>query len=267
VLALDDSGTRHPDRKPGKKPDHGYDWFALGGIIFDEDDENEIRDLHSTFMDRWGITKPLHSVEIRAKTSNFAFLGVLESTEAVRFYEELYQLMRSVPVLGHACVVDRPQYNARYFEKYGSQRWLLCKSAFAIVLERSAKYARTKEAKLRVQIEQSDKFTDKTIKSYYDDIKAEGMPFAKDTSSKYKPANQSDLGSTLYEFRTKKKTSPLMQLADLFLWPLCMGGYNAECRPYARLVADKKVIDCVLEHQDLDGLGVKYYCFDNKKPG
>jgi hypothetical protein len=32
-LYLDDSGTRHPSKKPGKKAAHGFDWFALGGVL------------------------------------------------------------------------------------------------------------------------------------------------------------------------------------------------------------------------------------------
>jgi hypothetical protein len=36
---LDDSGTRHPDHKQGKRAAHGYEWFALGGILVKEEDE------------------------------------------------------------------------------------------------------------------------------------------------------------------------------------------------------------------------------------
>ncbi len=39
VLALDDSGTRHPDRVVGAVPSHGNDWFSIGGVLFAEDDE------------------------------------------------------------------------------------------------------------------------------------------------------------------------------------------------------------------------------------
>ena len=30
---MDDSGTRHPDHDPGKRAKHGFDWFALGGVL------------------------------------------------------------------------------------------------------------------------------------------------------------------------------------------------------------------------------------------
>lgn len=267
ILSLDDSGTRHPDKKQGRTPKHGNDWFALGGILFEECAEAEIRKLHAEFCQKWNLSVPLHSVEIRARSNNFAFLGKLSNRKQGEFYEELYGLLRDIPAVGHACVIDRPQYNHRYAEKYGGDRWLLCKSAFSIVVERAAKIAASREMKLRVQIERSDKKVDRKIKTYYDDLREHGLPFAKDTSGKYDPAESKMLQKTLYEFRPKQKSSPLMQLADLYLWPICMGGYNRDCLPYHRLSEDKKIVDCVLESEKRATLGVKYYCFDNKKPG
>ena len=73
----------------------------------------------------------------------------LEFFRAGIFYEDLYQLLRAAPVTGLACVIDRPGYNARYREKYGRQRWSLCKSAFTISVERAAKYARSLDCRLR----------------------------------------------------------------------------------------------------------------------
>jgi hypothetical protein len=52
--ATDDSGTRHPDHKPGKRAAHGYDWFALGGVMMKDSDEPVIKELHSTFCRKWG---------------------------------------------------------------------------------------------------------------------------------------------------------------------------------------------------------------------
>ena len=249
----------------GKVPSHGYDWFALGGVIFREADEQEIRDLHEKFCSNWDIDFPLHSSEIRAKANKFSFIGRLSKEDELRFYEELYQMMRSMPVLGTACVIDRPCYNDRYLEKYDpSKRWQLCKSAFSIVVERSAKFAIHHNAKLRIYIERGDKITDRTIKSYYDEIRSDGMPFAQATSSKYDPITADIFKDTLYEFRAKNKSSPLLQMADLFLWPICMGGYNDKCRPYARLSEDKKLLESALSPEQISTMGTKYYCFDKK---
>jgi hypothetical protein len=38
-LYMDDSGTRHPDRKPKYMPEHGRDWFSLGGVLIKQEDE------------------------------------------------------------------------------------------------------------------------------------------------------------------------------------------------------------------------------------
>jgi hypothetical protein len=170
--------------------------------------------------------------------------------------------MATSPVLGIACTIDRPGYNHRYREKYGRQRWQLCKTAFSITVERAAKHARKQGCKLRVHVERGDKKTDRIVKAYYDNLKAEGMPFAGDTSGKYAPLTAEQFRETLYEFRTKKKSSPMAQLADLYLWPMAIGGYDKANRPYSRLISDKKLIDCQLQKEEIEHLGCKYSCFD-----
>jgi hypothetical protein len=36
---MDDSGTRHPDHDPGRRPAHGHDWFGLGGVLIEQKNE------------------------------------------------------------------------------------------------------------------------------------------------------------------------------------------------------------------------------------
>jgi len=262
-LYLDDSGTRNPDRKPGKRAAHGHDWFSLGGILVAEDaDIKDARRRHEEFCYDWKITAPLHSSEIRGKHKNFNFLRSLSKAQQQEFYEGLYQLMVQSPITGIACVIDRPGYNARYRERYGRQRWSLCKTAFAICVERAAKFARNQNAKLRVYVERADRKTDEKIREYYDALRDTGMPFGRPTSDKYSPLNAAELRETLYEFRTKAKTSPMIQMADLFLWPMCIGGYDGNNRPYKRLIEDGKLIDCSLNKEEQPFLGIKYSCFD-----
>ena len=38
----------------------------------------------------------------------------------------------------------------------------------------------------------------------------------------YGPLSAAELKATLYEFRTKQKTSSIMQIADLYLWPMAV---------------------------------------------
>lgn len=265
---MDDSGARHPDRKPGKRAQHGYDWFALGGILVKEEDEPEARKLHGEFCKAWGIEVPIHSVEVRGRTEGFLWLLGLSEAERNRFSEELYQFMKAAPVTGLACVIDRPGYNERYREKYGDQRWMLCKTAFNIAVERAAKFARGLDYRLRVSPERCNKAEDRLLKGYYDTLKAEGMPFAAETSDKYGPLSAEQFRTTLYEFLPKFKTSPMAQLADLYLWPLCMGGYHASNRTYQRLLGDGKLIECGLPHGDWPFLATKYSCFEGvtRKP-
>lgn len=264
---MDDSGARHPDNDPGKRAAHGYDWFALGGVLVADEDEAEARSLHEDFCKRWKITYPLHSVDIRGRTEDFFWL-LTDREQADKFYEDLYQLMRAAPVVGLACTIDRPGYNHRYRDKYSDQRWLLCKTAFNISVERAAKYARSKGRKLRVNPERCNKAEDALLRGYYEDMRLKGLPFAADTSGKYAPLSQAALFETLYEFKPKFKSSPMAQFADLYLWPICMGGYHESNRPYRRLREDGKLIECSLPQEARAAEASKYSCFDlvERKP-
>jgi hypothetical protein len=176
--------------------------------------------------------------------------------------------MRDAPVIGLACVIDRPGYNERYRAKYGKQRWALCKTAFNVAIERAAKYARGQGYRLRVAPERCNKPEDALLKQYYDDLKKDGAPFAKDTSEKYGPLTSDKFRQTLYEFKPKYKSSPMVQFADLFLWPICMGGYHASNRPYQRLKEDRKLIECLIPEAEWPVLATKYSCFEGvqRKP-
>ena len=260
---MDDSGTRNPDNEVGRKPKHGNDWFGFGGVMICDDDEPRFRQRYGDFMTRWEIEGlPLHSSEIRARSDKFHWLE--GHPRQAEFYEELYGLMNAHELIGIACVIDRPGYNARYHKRYGRRKWHLCKTAFAVCVERAAKYARAKGCRLRVLVEKGDKTADAQVRAYYNDLKTGGAPFSDTMSSEYSPLNAAEFTETLYEFRTKQKSSPLIQLADLYLWPMCIGGYNATVRPYRRLIADGRLIDCHLAtEEETRVLGIKYSCFES----
>lgn len=262
-LYLDESGTRHPDHSQGNAPQHGYDWFAVGGVLVNEADEEEVRNLYAQFTEKWDISTPLHSSEIRAQKNNFAWLYKLPKIEQDEFYEELYLLMRDCPLTGIACVIDRPRYNIRYKETYGDKQWLLCKTAFNIVVERATKVARYNDAAIRIFPEECNKKEDQFIKGYYDLLKSSGMPFSETSSERYGPLQAVDFKSSLYDLKFKKKSSPLIQLADLFLWPMCMGGYDTNNRPYKRLLEDQKLLAVNIGTAEAPYLiETKYSCFD-----
>lgn len=176
--------------------------------------------------------------------------------------------MKSAPAVGLAAVIDRPGYNARYTMKYKGEPWFLCKTAFGIVVERAAKFARDIGYKLRVGPERCNKREDGYVRRYYDALKVEGVPFPGRGDEKYAPLSAAQFKETLHEFRPKFKSSPMAQLADLYLWPICMGGYHLSNRPYKRLREDGKLIECYLSKEDLPTKATKYSCFEKveRKP-
>jgi hypothetical protein len=126
-------------------------------------------------------------------------------------------------------------------DKYGRQRWSLCKTTFNIVVERTAKFARERGSPLRVYVEKSDRETDKRLRGYYDELRAAGH-------------------------KTKDKTSPPMQVADLCLWPLCIGGYDAANKADAALKAAGTLIDCKIPLDEVAARGIKYSCWELQTP-
>lgn len=141
---MDDSGTRTPNRKPLDFDPCTRNFFALGGILIDEEDEAAARKAHEDFCARWSIDYPFHSVEIRHSTGRFSWLK-RGTEEYERFMRDLTRLLTSINVLGIACVIDRPGYDARYRDKYGRRQWHLCQTAFCIAVERAA-YSRSDAA-------------------------------------------------------------------------------------------------------------------------
>lgn len=267
-LYLDDSGTRNPDRKlPSEFMFR--DWFTLGGFVINEEDEGIARTSHERFCGEWGITYPLHSYDIRANTGDFAWLKSVDSSDYRKFMTSLSKFLIGLPILGHACVIDRPGYNARYREKYGRQTWMLCQTAFSVVCERAAKHAIKNKRKLRVYVEDGDPSADGMIKKYYASMKKEGMPFAGGGSAHYAPLSQEELNNTLYDLKFKKKSSPMAQIADLYTYPIARGGYDPEYGPYTQLKSNCRLLDCLLTGDEVPHLGIKYSCFElaikNKK--
>jgi hypothetical protein len=260
---IDDSGTRHPDRAT-TTAHADRDWFALGGILLRESDEYRARKMYEIFCETWQLDYPLHSAGIRNRAGQFQWLRSLPEKDYAAFMRQLEKLLLALPVLGLACVIDRPGYNSRYMEKYGRRRWSLCKTAFSIVVERAAKYAAKQKLKLRVMVERSSKKDDAKLESYYKSLKEKAAPFDPGTSAKYAPMDPVDFEYVLYEFKTKNKSSPMMQVADMYLWPMCMGGYDRTNHPYRTLIKHSKLLDMYCDDPAVEG--VKYSCFDLVKP-
>jgi hypothetical protein len=263
-LYLDDSGTRSPDHDPVIRND-GMDHFALGGILVTRAGLPAIYDAHAAFLARWNINCPLHSARIRGKRDKFRWLGA-DEIRAGRFYKDLEDLLLSIDVLGIACVIDRPGYNARYHQRYGDRRWMMCKTAYTILVERAVKHARRQSEQLEVFFEGTGKIEDRAIVGYAKALKAEGMPFNEVTSGPYDALSATDFSQVILgEPQRLTKKSALMQLADLYLYPMAKAGYDQNYGPYVRLKASKKIIDDYLPAEERSRCGVKYSCFDTRR--
>jgi hypothetical protein len=258
---LDDSGTRAPNRKPLPFNPAVREFFALGGVLITEEDEAAARKAYADFCVRWSIHYPLHSVEIRHGSGNFRWLKRY-TEERNRFMAELSRLLTGINVTGVACVIDRPGYDARYREKYGRRQWHLCQTAFGVVVERAVKFARRESRKLRVMPERSCKTDEQRLKRYYDGLRREGLPFDRQSSSGYAPLTPGEFEETLHEIRFKSKSSPLGQIADLYLWPIALAGYDAGNRPYGMLMDAGRLIENRLSQEEVAVCGSKYSCFE-----
>lgn len=259
-LYIDDSGTRNPDHAaPTSK---AGDWFGLGGFIVRAEDEDIVRKMHADFCAKWSIDYPLHSVRIRHSAKNFSWLASLPQPRLREFFNDLDQLIRGLPIICHACVIDRPGYHARYYERHGRQRWHLCKSAFTILCERTAKFAIKHDRRVRIFVEETDKDSDRRIKEYFRDMRDTGMPFDQTNSDKYGPLSPTELNHRLIELRFKTKKSALIQLADLVLYPLCRAPYDQFYQPMKTLREAGKLVDHNISEEELPHMGIKYYCFD-----
>lgn len=261
-LYLDDSGSRLPDVGPPARKD-GMDCFALGGVLVDDKDVSAVYEAHAAFVSRWGLSDPLHSTKIRGYRDQFRWLR--GSPDRDRFFADLEALLLSIPVVGIACAIDRPCYNERYKSIHGPERWLMCKTAFSILVERSAKYAIRKGAKLQIFHEEWGKAEDRDLIQYLKDLKSKGMPFDKGTSAPYESLGPQRFREVVLGGpRRLTKKSGIMQIADLYLYPIIKGGYEPSYEPYGKLVKAGKLIDCTLSSEQMPALGIKYFCFDFK---
>ena len=264
-LQLAETGARHPDRRGAARAIQA-DWFALGGILVNAEDEASVKASHLAFRNTWSqIRSPLHLTDMRAEKKAFAWLGRLTEDERVRFWTEYGQLLTSLPVIGSACVIDRPGYRARgYGGREGDKKWFLCRSAFDIVVERAAKFAAMKGRRLRVFYEKADPVTDTRVEEYFRNLREAGLGFDAGRSAKYNPLSQTDLSLTLLSVEGKPKSSILMQIADSYVYALARGGYERKFALYRRLLEGRKIVTSHVPAADAPVMGVKYYCFDHK---
>lgn len=264
VLYLDDTGSRDPDQTGAIQRDDHMNCFALGGFLLKEEDIPDLRAKHSTFCAAWKIDYPLHSSSIRGGRGKFAWLKKPET--AGLFFPALEEFLLSLPIIGIACVIHRPGYLARYRDTYPESLWFMCKTAFTILVERSAKYAHEHARHLEIVFEGTGKREDRDLKRYLRELKRHGSPFNHQTSQGYTPLTAKDYARIILgEAHQKTKLVPMLQVADLVLYPIAKGGYDPTYPPFQKLKNAGKLIDSGLSPEQLPARGIKYSCFSPQK--
>lgn len=258
---IDDSGTRTIDHEPTPFDTNQPNHFALGGVLVLEEDEGAVRAAHHELCSKWKIDYPLHSIDIRHGSNKFSWVR-RESPEYKPFMRDLTRMLTNAPVTALACVMDRPGYDRRYRDAYPRSLWHLCKTVFAVAVERAAKYARDLGRPLRIYPEKSAKIDERRIKQYYASLLTEGLPFNAANSRMYAPLRSHEFNETLIELRFKAKSSPPMQFADLYLWPIAMHGYGRGGRAYAAFASAGRLIEARLGPDQIATRGTKYSCFE-----
>ena len=259
-LFIDDIGSRESNKEPNLQRRDGLDCFGLGGVMIDYQYINGVWKSYQDFCGKWKITYPLHSHEIRGGRDNFKWLKNPEI--AADFMPDFTNFLCSLPVMGIATIIDRPGYVNRYHERYNGDPWFMDRTALTILLERAAKYADSKGKHLRVFFEQCGKNEDRDLISCAKALKVTGMPFA-NANSNYNGLVADDFKRIIRgDPRGKTKKLAQIQIADIYLYPMAKGGYDSEYKPYKQLKQAGKIIDAVLDSDEIDSLGIKYSCFD-----
>jgi hypothetical protein len=260
-LYFDDTGSRHPDRKSDASR-AGRDWFGLGGFVVRQEDEAAAKLLHATIVTKWNIAKPFHMTDMLAKRKGFSWLGRRPQDDQRQFWSEYKSFLAAVPVVGMACIIDRPGYVARgYMEKHGANKWLLCRTAFDILVERSVKFARMEGRRLEVIFE-GDVGINDTIKGYFKNLKENGLAFDGVNSEKYKPLSKGEFAETLSTIEYKGKTSAMLQIADSYVYAIARVRYEKDFNIYIRLRDARRISNFALPNEHIPAMGIKYSCFE-----
>lgn len=260
TLYLDETGARHPDKQSGLPA--RSDWFAMGGILIRREEVDVAKAMHSEITSRWGITSPFHITDMINERGRFSWLGRRTQRERDAFWSDYREFLATVPAVGVGCVIDRAGYAARGYVKKHDDKWLLCRSAFDIVVERAAKFAKANDRKLNIIFE-ADAAMNGIIEGYFNNLRERGLEFDKDSSGKYKPLTQGEFSDILTSIENRPKQNRMLQIADSYIYAIARRGYDKKFDVYRRLMDDDRIIDCLLDRDSVSALGVKYYCFDH----
>jgi hypothetical protein len=258
AIYIDDSGSPKPNREDSAP------FFAMGGVLIDRSDLQKIEDEVSSFKDRWQISLdvPLHGSPIRSKKKAFSWLGKLTENELEQFHCDLGETITRCPIVVTACVISRVGYCNRYLDRYGPKTWEMMKTAFTILLERTAKFVARHDGRLMVYYEKMGRREDRILEGYFRDFRDHGSPFDPTNSAKYLPLSCDDLKKRLEGIEGKTKKGAAMQISDLCLYPIVNSLHQPSNRALKRMRDARVIIDDLLKAEEIATHGVKYFCFD-----
>lgn len=258
---MDETGTRHPDKK-ANETGMAKNWFGLGGFLIRKEDEVEVTRLHQEITAKWDIKYPFHLTDMRGKTKKFSWLGKRSQVEQDAFWSDYHAFLSSIPALATGCIIDRPGYVARgYLETHPDSKWLLCRSAFDITIERAAKYAISSGCKLNVVFE-GDIPINRTMRGYFQNLKSNGLEFDATNSDKYNPLSASQFNDTLGTIEWKTKESIFLQVADSYIYAIARQKYDRHFPMFCHLRDAVRIINFALgDAERIKAMGIKYYCY------
>lgn len=262
VFYIDETGNRQLDKKSDASR-LGRDWFGFGGFVIKREDQDRAKWARDEVARELGAQNPFHMTDMLAETKGFSWLGRKTQAERDRFWNTYSTFLSDLPVIGMGCVIDRPGYVARgYLEQHGDSRWLLCRSAFDIAVERAVKYAMAEDRKLAIVFESDPPF-DPIVKGYFANLKNNGLEFDGDRSSKYAPLEAEHFRNTLTTIEARPKSNRLLQVADSYIYAVARGKYDRKFGLYRHLCDHQKIINFALDGdaEKIKSMGVKYYCF------
>ncbi len=110
--------------------------------------------------------------------------------------------------------------------------------------------------------ERSCRADEQRLKAYYQTLLTTGAPFETGSSSPYAPLTGAEFAQTLHEIRFKSKSSPMAQVADIFLWPLVLAAYGDDNRASVTLREAGRFIESRLMPDEIAVYGSKRSCFE-----
>lgn len=256
ALYIDDVGSS----MPGTRDD--FPNFGLGGIIVNREDESSIKNILRNFKNEWGIPQkiPLHGSEIRARKERYHWLATLQDDEVKKFKIGILEMVLKMPIVIHACVIDREGYYNRYYEKYGRSTWNMRQTACQILLERSVKFVKSRAGKsLTVFFEMCGSTEDKLFKETYNALRSTGHQFNSQNAQTHNPLLPNEISEILNESpKGRKKDNELLQIADMCLFPVAIAK-GKDDSTLKRLNSSGKVVDGITNDKTS---WIKYSCFD-----